>query len=350
MFAAMSAASHDTPSHWTKIRYQARHRGLALALNIGVNLWHQLLAPKTPLPTKSEVQATRARFERMLRRDIRNVENGVYPADLLHQFPLTHYASFFPTALQELLRVYLRKRARVSRDVPVDEGDWDYPRYYLQNFHWQTDGWLSDRSAALYDVGVEFLFMGSADIMRRMALKPLIEGLEGHPRNARILDIACGTGRFLAQIRQALPRARLIGLDLSPHYLEHAVGLLGKDPFSQFIQANAEKIPLENASIDAVTSVYLFHELPSDARRNVMKEAFRVLKPGGSFTVCDSAQLEGNEDIQAALQRFPAMYHEPFFKGYLRDDLADLFENAGFQSIHSETHLVSRVLTGLKEA
>jgi ubiquinone/menaquinone biosynthesis C-methylase UbiE len=346
----MSLASHETPSHWTKLRYQARHRGLALALNIGVSLWHQLLAPKTPLPTKSEIQATRARFERMLRRDIQNVENGIYPADLLHQFPFTHYVSYLPKALQELVRVYLRKRARVSRDVPVREREETYPRYYLQNFHWQTDGWLSDRSATLYDVGVEFLFMGSADIMRRMALKPLVEGLEGQPQNVRVLDIACGTGRFLSQIRKTLPTAQLLGLDLSPNYLAHAKSLLGEDPFTEFIQANAEEIPLEDASVDAVTSVFLFHELPSDARRNVMKEAFRVLRPGGSFTICDSAHLEGNQDIEAALQRFPAMYHEPFFKSYLRDDLADLMKTAGFQSICSETHLVSRVLSGRKEA
>lgn len=35
-----------------------------------------------------------------------------------------------------------------------------FPDYYLQNFHWQTDGWLSTRSAASYEYTTESLFSG----------------------------------------------------------------------------------------------------------------------------------------------------------------------------------------------
>jgi len=36
-----------------------------------------------------------------------------------------------------------------------------YPDYYLQNFHWQTDGWLSTGSAAAYEYTTEALFEGT---------------------------------------------------------------------------------------------------------------------------------------------------------------------------------------------
>ena len=51
------------------------------------------------------------------------------------------------------------------RDLPDTTDPSLYPDYY-QNFHHQTDGYLSDHQA-LYDLQVEILFNGSADAMRR---------------------------------------------------------------------------------------------------------------------------------------------------------------------------------------
>merc|ERR1719401_2037207 len=48
-----------------------------------------------------------------------------------------------------------------------------YPEYYLRNFHYQTDGWLSDASAAMYEVSTEALFTGTQDAMQRMGLAPI---------------------------------------------------------------------------------------------------------------------------------------------------------------------------------
>eukprot|EP00443_Scrippsiella_acuminata_P060241 CAMPEP_0115554928 /NCGR_PEP_ID=MMETSP0271-20121206/97547_1 /TAXON_ID=71861 /ORGANISM="Scrippsiella trochoidea, Strain CCMP3099" /LENGTH=95 /DNA_ID=CAMNT_0002988671 /DNA_START=129 /DNA_END=413 /DNA_ORIENTATION=+ len=43
-----------------------------------------------------------------------------------------------------------------------------YPEYYLRNFHYQTDGWLSDASARIYEVSTEALFTGTQDAMQRL--------------------------------------------------------------------------------------------------------------------------------------------------------------------------------------
>ena len=43
----------------------------------------------------------------------------------------------------------------------------------MRNFHHQTDGYLSDFSASIYDLQVEILFNGSADSMRRRIIKPI---------------------------------------------------------------------------------------------------------------------------------------------------------------------------------
>src|SRR5205814_995504 len=80
-----------------------------------------------------------------------------------------------------------------------------YPRYYLQNFHFQSDGYLSEASAERYDHQVEVLFGGGAAAMRRQALVPLRGALlhrSGAARAARLLDVGCGTGAFLREVKR----------------------------------------------------------------------------------------------------------------------------------------------------
>jgi hypothetical protein len=79
-----------------------------------------------------------------------------------------------------------------------------------------------------------------------------------------------------------------------------------------------------------------------------MREAWRVLAPGGRFVVCDSAQLVDSADIADALYSFPATYHEPYYKRYLRDDLAAVMRETGFELEASAPHLVSKVVVGRK--
>jgi ubiquinone/menaquinone biosynthesis C-methylase UbiE len=182
--------------------------------------------------------------------------------------------------------------------------------------------------------------------MRRMAIPPVIDAVR-ESAQPRLLDIACGTGRFLLQLHRALPGAKLFGLDMSAPYLDRARALLARTEVS-LIADNAEAMPLADERFDAVTSVFLFHELPPEARRRVMREARRVLVPGGCFVVCDSAQLVDSTELQPVLSDFAATYHEPYYKGYLRDDLAAVMTECGFEVEDSMPHLVSKVVVGRK--
>jgi SAM-dependent methyltransferase len=56
----------------------------------------------------------------------------------------------------------------------------------------------------------------------------------------------------------------------------------------------------------------------------VIQEALRVLKPGGLLVLADSLQWNDNPELNWALERFPKVYHEPFYKNYLHDPLEDL--------------------------
>lgn len=333
-------ASRST-SFLQRTRYRARQRSMALSLALAARAWHFALKPGAPAPPRAALKRYRQAFEELLAEDVRNVEAGVYPGELLFQMPVKQYLARVPEGLPEYARVLSRSRKNRFDDLPRDVDLGAFPSYYTRTFHWQSDGWLSKRSARLYDPGVEFLFLGTADIMRRQALPPVCRAIGGK-RAPRILDVACGTGRFLAQLARVHPEARLAGLDLSPFYLDEARKALDHVSDVTLIGANAEAMPLETASFDAVTSVFLFHELPLEARRNVLRELRRVVADDGVVVIMDSLQLADRTGLEPFLENFPRLYHEPYYKGYLRDPLEEALVEAGFEIVSSSTHFVSK--------
>lgn len=332
------------PWRLDRARYQLRQRSLAALAAPGAALFHLLLNPVYPPPSVWATLTLQRRYSELLARDLENVERGYYPRDLLFDLPLRDYLGRAREGLPDIPRIVLRRLAGNHGELPEGADPERYPKYYLRTFHWQTDGWLSDHSARLYDPGVEFLFLGTADVMRRMAIPPVVDAVEG-AKAPSVLDVACGTGRFLHQLRRALPGARLSGLDMSPFYVDYAREAL-RGAGVRLRAGNAEAIPWRERSLDAVTSIYLFHELPKPVRRKVVREARRVLKPGGRFVVLDSAQVSDSPALAEVLRAFPAFYHEPFYDGYLRDDLESLMEECGFEVVESRPWFVSKLVVG----
>jgi len=292
-------------------------------------------------------------LRRLLERDWRNIEAGLYrvPHDLLAA-PVDALRAA-PSYFRDLREVERRRHAGVSQEVFTPDRRGRYPRYYLQNFHYQSGGWLSHESARLYDHQVEVLFGGGADAMRRQALVPLAGALRRRPggvRGARLLDLGCGTGRFLTFVKDNYPRLAVTALDLSPPYLGEAAANLRSWRGVDFVRAPAEATGLPDASHDVVTCIYLLHELPAKVRRQVAGEAFRVLRPGGALIVVDSVQLGDNPDYDGLLEYFPVAFHEPYYADYVRCDLRAVFVDAGFRLGETEVAYFSRVMTFDKPA
>lgn len=287
----------------------------------------------------------RGRVDALFARDLANVAAGMYPRELLFQLPTRDYARALPRLLRDGPAVIRRRRAGAYKDLPaVDPAR--YPPYYRRTFHWQTDGYLSEHSASVYDVGVELLFRGTADIMRRQVIPPITRFAQAQGGGRlRVLDVACGTGRTLSQLATAHPHFAYHGVDLSPYYVQAARRLLAGVGEVSLAVENAEHLPYADGTFDVVTSVYLFHELPRNARRRVVAEMRRVLRPGGLLVIEDSAQPSESPELAAVLAGFPADFHEPFYRDYLEDDLAALLTEAGFAVDSVEPHLVAKVVT-----
>jgi len=298
--------------------------------------------PKLDLPT---VRALMKRHAALHARDLENVATGMYPRSLLFDIPVARYARALPRLVADTPAIVRRMRANDYKDIPSVDKD-RYPAYYRRTFHWQTDGYFSEHSAEVYELGVELLFRGTADVMRRQIIPPITRFTRECGRSdLKLLDIACGTGRTLHQLAQAHPAMRLHGVDLSPHYVKIARKRLADVDEVTLAVENGEQLPWSDATFDIVTSTYLFHELPRNARRNVVREMMRVLRPGGLLVIEDAAQLADSSELAEALQSFPREFHEPFFRDYLEDDLAAILTEVGFPAPTAETHLVARVVS-----
>jgi len=283
----------------------------------------------------------------LLARDLRNVEAGYYalPVDLIDNpvAALRRSRRFFA----DLPHVTERRRAARNSEVFDPARRSRYPRYYLQNFHYQTDGWLSHDSAALYDHQVEVLFSGGADAMRRQGLVPLYGEVlrRGGVSGMKLIDVACGTGRFLREVKNNYPRLDVTALDLSPYYLDAARRNLADWSRTGFVEAAAESMPLPDGAYDVVSCIYLFHELPRKQRRLVAREIARILKPGGLLILIDSLQRGDEPDYDGLLDYFPHSFHEPYFADYVREDLAALFGETGLAAEESTLAYFSKVAT-----
>jgi ubiquinone/menaquinone biosynthesis C-methylase UbiE len=331
----------------TRAAYRTQHLSFlvqATVLQETARLLSRQPRPKLPRAT---IALIRRRVDELLTRDLDNVAAGMYPRELLFQIPTRDYVRALPRLLRDGPRVLRRKLAGKWQDIPAVDPE-RYPPYYRRNFHWQTDGYLSAHSAEVYDLGVELLFRGMADVMRRQVIPPVTrfiadEGLP--PARVRLLDVACGTGRTLRQLATAHPTLRFHGVDLSPYYVQAARRLLADVAEASLAVENAERLPYADATFDVVTSVYLFHELPRNARRRVVGEMRRVLRPGGLLVIEDSAQPADSPELATVLANFPSEFHEPFYRDYLADDLATLLGEAGFTVDAVEPHLVAKVVT-----
>src|SRR5215204_45167 len=241
----------------------------AQAARIGWFFGHKALAARMtrPVPAPPELRGRKtpdrqrlvADLWRLVERDWRNIEAGIYaPPEDWRGNPLDglrRAVDFFAD-----LRAIEARRHGGAADVLLREPEAArYPRYYRRKFHFQSDGYLSEASAERYDYQVEVLFGGGASLMRRQVLVPLRAALRHHPGGpgaVRLLDIGCGTGSFLREVKRNFPRLAVTGLDLSEPYLAVAGRRLADWSRVALIPAAAEAIPSPDNKFEIVSCIY----------------------------------------------------------------------------------------------
>jgi SAM-dependent methyltransferase len=105
----------------------------------------------------------------------------------------------------------------------------------------------------------------------------------GVPTNGRAIDVGCGTGRALPLLRAAVgERGVVLGLDATPEMLAEA-RRLGREQVACLLLGDAHRLPLADASLDAILAAGLVPHLTNPAAG--LSELARVTRPGGRLAI-----------------------------------------------------------------
>jgi len=105
-----------------------------------------------------------------------------------------------------------------------------------------------------------------------------IEGNFGKGKSLGILEIGCGTGAYTRSYASKLPKAKVIATDISGKIIEVAKSKTKRLNNIQYKVKSAYATQVKDQSIDVVCGFYVLHHVDI---HEAMKEASRILKPGG---------------------------------------------------------------------
>jgi SAM-dependent methyltransferase len=149
-----------------------------------------------------------------------------------------------------------------------------------------------------------------------------------------VLDLGSGGGiDVLLSARRVGPTGRAYGLDMTDEMLELARANQQRAGATnvEFLRGDIESIPLPDAAVDVIISNCVIN-LAAD-KSKVLREAFRVLKPGGRFAVSD---IVARREVSAQVRRNMELWMGCVAGALHQDEYASLLGAAGFEDIELE--------------
>lgn len=209
----------------------------------------------------------------------------------------------------------------------------EMPEYTRTQIHLQPNGYSGEPLAGLlYDFGLKVFMGGGADndMVAKMAARAAAVPADG--KVAKILDLGTSAGATTTSLKLLHPQAEVHGIDISVPMVRYAHFRAVEQCIDvQFKQMAAEAMRYPDGEFDMALAMLFFHEVPVPIARRVIAEVFRVLRSGGTFTILDFSGDKARDVYSMFFAEMDAADNgEPFLPGYVRSNIEDLMEEAGF--------------------
>ncbi|HLD18927.1 MAG TPA: class I SAM-dependent methyltransferase [Candidatus Nanoarchaeia archaeon] len=159
--------------------------------------------------------------------------------------------------------------------------------------------------------------------------KEIINVLHLKNKKFKVLDIGCGTGSLIIDIKKKFPKLEVIGVDPDQNILRMATNKVHKNHMQvRLVTAFAQKLPFHSNHFDVVVSSLVFHHVPSQYKQQALNETHRVLKPSGIFLLSDFGRPKNKFPLGSWL----AMLFEEGKENY-QGLLPQMIRNAGFKEV-----------------
>jgi len=152
---------------------------------------------------------------------------------------------------------------------------------------------------------------------KRQMSRKIISGVASYvtiPDGGKGLDVGCGSGALTIACAKRNPKATMIGIDRwGKEYASFSKTLCENNSKAEgvsntsFEQGDACKLSFADESFDAVTSNYVYHNIPSGDRQAILLETLRTLKKGGTFAIHDIMSKAKYGDMQAFAEKLKEM-------------------------------------------
>jgi len=235
--------------------------------------------------------------------------------------------------LQEIVDKY----AEIESDMLELNPDIKFPKYYtLGDFHQFPGGvWINNTSVHSYEQGSRTTMpthSAHADLHTRY-----VRMIKKLGKVKKVLDEGCGFGKTTMSLKKEMPKADVVGVDLSEPCLKlaHRRAVEEKMPI-KFVQDDIQRMKFEDDSFDIIAGSMVLHEMPPRAIRNTFKEARRVLKKGGYYTHLDFYDPPGGDVGKFIYYGHAARNREPYMITMDKMDLTQELEKAGFTDVRVE--------------
>ncbi len=155
---------------------------------------------------------------------------------------------------------------------------------------------------------------------KRQMSKQIIDGVSSYvkiPNGGKCLDVGCGSGALSIACAKKNPDAGIIGIDRwGKEYASFSKRLCESNSEAEgvsntsFQQGDACKLDFADETFDAVTSNYVYHNIPGRDRQAILLETLRTLKKGGTFAIHDIMSKSKYGDMESFVKKLKDMGYE----------------------------------------